>query len=72
MFQRTTFTGDRVRSLTTLIAAFVSQGHSTESAKQMAIAAIFQPDLNFKNAQLSRLLKQLKQEHVKANQPTSS
>ncbi|NJK53537.1 MAG: hypothetical protein HC936_13315 [Leptolyngbyaceae cyanobacterium SU_3_3] len=64
--------GDQDRSLTALITAFISQGHSTESAKQMAIAAIFQPDLNFKNAEISRLLQQLKQEHIKADQITSS
>lgn len=47
----------------TLITAFVAQGHPPEYAQHMATAAIFQTDLELRNAQLSRLLAWLKQEH---------
>ncbi|UBF28071.1 hypothetical protein K9N68_09385 [Kovacikia minuta CCNUW1] len=57
-------TSDLVRqqALTALTAAFVTQGHPAEYAKHMATAAIFQADLELRNAQLSRLLAWLKQE----------
>jgi len=51
------------QALLTLIAAFVAQGHPAEYAQHMATAAIFQTDLELRNAQLSRLLAWLKQEH---------
>lgn len=53
----------RQQALAVLIAAFIAQGHPTEYAKHMAAAAIFQADLELRNAQLSRLLAWLKQEH---------
>ncbi len=53
----------RQHALTALIAAFITQGHPTEYAKHMATAAIFQTDLELRNAQLSHLLGWLKQEH---------
>ena len=52
----------RQQALTVLTAQFVSQGHPAEYAKHMATAAIFQTDLELRNAQLSRLLNWLKQE----------
>ncbi len=48
----------------TLIAAFVQQGHPPEYAQHMATAAIFQTDLELRNAQLTRLLAWLQQEHA--------
>jgi hypothetical protein len=54
----------RQQALTTLTAAFIAQGHPAEYAKHMATAAIFQADLELRNAQLSRLLAWLKQEQV--------
>ncbi|HEY9646133.1 MAG TPA: hypothetical protein V6C88_07185 [Chroococcidiopsis sp.] len=58
-------TADAVRqqALAVLTASFVSQGHPAEYATHMATAAIFQTDLELRNAQLSRLLSWLKQEH---------
>ncbi|WP_281258943.1 hypothetical protein [Stenomitos frigidus] len=58
-------TSDLVRqhALATLTATFMAQGHPTEYAKQMATAAIFQTDLELRNAQLTHLLGWLKQEH---------
>ena len=53
----------RQHALAALTAAFVSQGHPTEYATHMATAAIFQTDLELRNAQLTRLLGWLKQEH---------
>lgn len=52
------------QALVTLIAAFVEQGHPAEYAQHMATAAIFQTDLELRNAQLSRLLAWLKQDHA--------
>ncbi|WP_421659378.1 hypothetical protein [Leptothermofonsia sp. ETS-13] len=52
----------RQQALEALTAAFVVQGHPTEYATHMATAAIFQTDLELRNAQLSRLLAWLKQE----------
>jgi len=53
----------RQHALAALTATFITQGHPTEYAKQMAMAAIFQADLELRNAQLTRLLGWLKQEH---------
>lgn len=53
----------RQQALTALTAAFVAQGHPPEYATHMATTAIFQTDLELRNAQLSRLLAWLKQEH---------
>lgn len=46
----------RKEALLALTAAFVKQGHPAEYAKYMAMAAIFQTDLDLRNAQLSGLL----------------
>lgn len=54
----------RQHALAALTAVFLSQGHPVEYAKHMATAAIFQTDLELRNAQLSRLLAWLKQEHA--------
>jgi hypothetical protein len=53
----------RQQALTVLIASFVAQGHPPEYAQHMATAAIFQADLELRNAQLTHLLSWLKQEH---------
>lgn len=47
-----------------LIANFMAQGHPAEYAQHMATAAIFQADLELRNAQMARLLSWLKQEHT--------
>jgi hypothetical protein len=52
----------RQQALAVLTASFVNQGHPAEYATHMATAAIFQTDLELRNAQLSRLLNWLKQE----------
>jgi hypothetical protein len=51
-------TSDDVRkeALLALTAEFVRQGHPAEYAKYMAMASIFQADLDLRNAQLSGLL----------------
>lgn len=54
----------RQQALAVLTASFVSQGHPAEYATHMATAAIFQTDLELRNAQLARLLSWLKQEHA--------
>ncbi len=58
-------TSDPVRqqALTALTGMFMTQGHPAEYAQHMATAAIFQTDLELRNAQLSRLLAWLQQEH---------
>lgn len=53
----------RQQALTVLTASFVAQGHPAHYATHMATAAIFQTDLELRNAQLSRLLNWLQQEH---------
>lgn len=53
----------RQQALAVLTASFITQGHPVEYATHMATAAIFQTDLELRNAQLSRLLDWLKQEH---------
>lgn len=63
MFPEKTSDLARQQALTTLTAAFVAQGHRAEYATHMATAAIFQADLELRNAQLTRLLGWLKQEH---------
>ena len=58
----------RQQALAALTATFITQGHPAEYAKQMAIAAIFQTDLELRNAQLTHLLGWLKQEHAEVYQ----
>ncbi len=58
-------TKDEVRhhALIALMAQFVKQGHPDEYAQYMATSAIFQADLELRNAQFTRLLAWLQQEH---------
>ncbi|MBD2249868.1 hypothetical protein [Nostoc parmelioides] len=58
-------TSDPVRqeAFAGLIAHFINQGHPVQYAQSMATSVIFQTDLDLRNAQLSRLLNWLKQEH---------
>lgn len=53
----------RQQALALLTTELIAKGHSRESAQNMAIAIIFQTDLDLSNAQLARLLAWLKQEH---------
>lgn len=53
----------RQQALQFLITNFVAQGHPTEYAQHMATAAIFQADLELRNAQMASLLSWLKQQH---------
>lgn len=53
----------RQQALQFLITNFVSQGHPAEYAQHMATAAIFQADLELRNAQMASLLSWLKQQH---------
>lgn len=53
----------RQQALLALTASFVSQGHPAEYAKHMAMASIFQTDLELRNAQMTSLLAWLKDEH---------
>lgn len=53
----------RQRALLTLTAEFVQQGHPEQYAQHMAMASIFQADLDLRNAQLNNLLAWLQQEH---------
>ncbi|HEY9699715.1 MAG TPA: hypothetical protein V6D10_20815 [Trichocoleus sp.] len=53
----------RQQALQFLITNFVAQGHPAEYAQHMATTAIFQADLELRNAQMTRLLGWLKQEH---------
>ncbi len=46
----------RKEALLALTATFVEQGHPADYAKYMAMASIFQADLDLRNAQLSSLL----------------
>lgn len=46
----------RKEALLALTAEFVKQGHPAEYAKYMAMASIFQADLDLRNAQFSGLL----------------
>lgn len=57
---------DRARqeALVALTATFIAQGHPAQYAQHMATAAIFQADLELRNAQLSGLLAWLKQKHA--------
>ncbi|MGF1570077.1 MAG: hypothetical protein ACFCVD_18735 [Nodosilinea sp.] len=50
-------------ALVALTAQFVSQGHPANYAQHMATASIFQADLELRNAQFSRLLAWLKENH---------
>ncbi len=65
------FTPDPIRqqALAALTAHFISEGHPSEYAPTLATSAIFQADLDLRNAQLSRLLAWLKQEHAEIYQP---
>lgn len=53
----------RKTALEVLAASFASQGHPPEYAAHMATAAIFQADLELRNAQFTSLLGWLKQNH---------
>ncbi|MEB3231818.1 MAG: hypothetical protein VKJ64_12470 [Leptolyngbyaceae bacterium] len=53
----------RQQAVTALMNHFVQQGHPDQYAKFMAMATIFQADLELRNAQVSRLLSWLHQEH---------
>lgn len=53
-------------ALEVLTAQFVTQGHPAQYATHMATAAIFQADLELRNAQLSRLLSWLEQNQPEA------
>lgn len=63
MSRETTSDPVRQQALAGLIASFVNQGHPVEYAQLMATSIIFQTDLDLRNAQMSRLLNWLKQEH---------
>ncbi|HEY9888029.1 MAG TPA: hypothetical protein V6D02_06485 [Candidatus Obscuribacterales bacterium] len=54
----------RKEALLALTAEFMTQGHPPEYAKYMAMAAIFQADLDLRNAQLSGLLQWLQTHHA--------
>jgi hypothetical protein len=69
MFPNHTADPVRQQALAALTTLFVSQGHPTEYASHMATAAIFQTDLELRNAQLSRLLSWLQQEHPGVHAP---
>ena len=53
----------RQEALNALTDNFIDQGHPLQYAQAMAASIIFQTDLDLRNAQLSRLLAWLKQEH---------
>jgi hypothetical protein len=53
----------RKDALLALTTQFVQQGHPIHYAKHMATATIFQADLDLRNAQFSRLLAWLKENH---------
>ncbi|RZM83020.1 hypothetical protein DYY88_02840 [Leptolyngbya iicbica LK] len=53
----------RKEALLALTAEFVKQGHPAEYAKYMAMASIFQADLDLRNAQFSGLLHWLQVQH---------
>jgi hypothetical protein len=59
-------TADDVRkeALLALTTEFVRQGHPAEYANYMAMASIFQADLDLRNAQLSGLLNWLQTEQA--------
>lgn len=58
----------RQQALIALTEMFITQGHPPKYATHMATAAIFQTDLELRNAQLSHLLGWLQQEHPKIYQ----
>ena len=51
------------QALNGLTANFVQQGHPPQYAQVIAASIIFQTDLDLRNAQISRILTWLKQEH---------
>ncbi len=53
----------RQQALLALTANFVEQGHPADYAKHMAMASIFQADLELRNAQMTSLLAWLKTEY---------
>ncbi len=53
----------RKEALLALTAELVKQGHPAEYAKYMAMASIFQTDLDLRNAQFSGLLHWLQTQH---------
>lgn len=72
MFSQTNTDLVRQQALAALTAAFLAQGHPVEYAKHMATAAIFQTDLELRNAQLSRLIAWLKQDYPAVHQEAIS
>lgn len=53
----------RKHALELLVAQFVTQGHPEQYATHMATSAIFQADLELRNAQMTHLLNWLQLEH---------
>ncbi|MEL6321015.1 MAG: hypothetical protein AAFQ57_10265 [Cyanobacteria bacterium J06626_14] len=53
----------RRQALETLMSQFVQQGHPDQYAQYMATSAIFQADLELRNAQLNQLIGWLQQNH---------
>ena len=53
----------RKRCFSRINGPVVKEGHPLEYAKQMAMATIFQADLELRNAQFSQLLSWLKERH---------
>lgn len=53
----------RKQALLALTAQFVHQGHPAEYAQHMATASIFQADLELRNAQFTRILGWLRDQH---------
>ncbi|HEY9876957.1 MAG TPA: hypothetical protein V6D29_00815 [Leptolyngbyaceae cyanobacterium] len=58
----------RKQALIALTAQFVKQGHPPQYAQQMATASIFQADLELRNAQMSRILVWLREQHPEIHQ----
>lgn len=58
----------RKQALIALTAQLVKQGHPPQYAQQMATASIFQADLELRNAQMSRILLWLRDQHPEIHQ----
>lgn len=58
----------RQQALLALTAQFVQQGHPAEYAQHMATAAIFQTDLELRNAQLTGMLSWLKVDYPEVHE----
>ncbi|MFB2839041.1 hypothetical protein [Floridanema evergladense] len=63
MYSETTSDPVRKEALTALTAKMIEQGCPDKYAPALAASAIFQTDLDLRNAQLSRLLSWLKQDY---------